>query len=83
MTLESLSEDQHSVEIFCCYLHLLSSCSSIHHQTNIENTQICSEDHPSVSRIRLLHLLLDALAVNDEEDTPLSSILQDYHVEEE
>ena len=36
---------------------------------------IDSEDFPSFSRNELLHLLLDAHVVNDEEDTLLSSIL--------
>ena len=36
-----------------------------------------SEDFPSFSRNELLHLLLDAHVLNDEEDTLLSSILHD------
>ena len=34
--------DQYNIEIFSCCLCLLPSCSSIHHQTNIESAQICS-----------------------------------------
>ena len=49
--------DQYNIEIFSYGLRLLPSCSSIHHQTNIESTQIRSEDHLSVSRIRSSHLL--------------------------
>ena len=52
---------QYNIEIFYCCLRLLPSCSFIHHQTNIESTQICSEDHLSVSRIRSHHLLLEVV----------------------
>ena len=58
---------QYSIEIFYCCLRLLPSCSSIHHQTNIGSTQICSEDHLSVSRIRSLHLLLEVVLRVEEE----------------
>ena len=59
--------NQYNIKIFSFYLRLLPSCSSIHNQTNIESTQICSEDHLSVSRIRSPHLLLDVvLRVEDE-----------------
>ena len=58
---------QYSIEIFYCCLRLLPYCSSIHHQTNIESNQICSEDHLSISRTRSLHLLLEVvLRVEDE-----------------
>ena len=59
--------DQHSIEIFSCCLRLLPSCFSIHHQTNIESTQIYSEDHLLVSRIRSLHLLLEVILRVEEE----------------
>ena len=59
--------DQHSIEIFSCCLRLLPSCSSIHHQTNIESIQIFSEDHLSVSRIRSPHLLLEVILRVEEE----------------
>ena len=52
---------QYSIEIFYCCLRVLPSCSSMHHQTNFEKAQICSEDLPSVSRIRSLHLLLEVI----------------------
>ena len=55
---------QYSIEIFSCCLRLLPSCSSTHHQTNIESAQICSEDHLSVSRIRSHHLLLEVFSVS-------------------
>ena len=58
---------QYSFEISYCCLRLLPSCSSIHHQTNIESTQFCSEDHLSVSRIRSLHLLLEVVLRVEEE----------------
>ena len=60
---------QYNIEIIHCCLRLLPSCSSIHHQTNTEteNTQISSEDHPSVSRIRSLHLLLEEILRVEEE----------------
>ena len=50
--------NQYNIKIFYCCFCFLPSCSSIHHQTNIESTQICSEDL-SVSRIRSHHLLLE------------------------
>ena len=59
--------DQHSIEIFSCCLRLLPSCSSIHHQTNIESTQTRSEDHLLLSRIRSLHLLLEVILCAEEE----------------
>ena len=39
------------LNVWLC-LRLLPSCSSIHHQTNIESTRIYSESYLSVSRIR-------------------------------
>ena len=59
--------DQYSIENFSCCLRLLPFCSSIHHQTNIESTQIYSEDDLSVSRIRSLHLLLEVTVHAEEE----------------
>ena len=59
--------DKHSIEIFSCCCRLLPFCSSIHPQTNVESTQICSEDHLLVSRIRSLHLLLEGI-LRVEED---------------
>ena len=47
---------------------------SIDCQTNEESVGIDSEDFPSFSRNAPLRLLLDSLAVNDEEDKLLSSI---------
>ena len=59
--------DQYNMEIFSCCHRLLPSCSSIHHQINIERTQIYSEDHLSVSRIRSHHLLLEVILRVEEE----------------
>ena len=59
--------DQYCIEIFSCCLRLLPSCSSIHDQTEIENTQTCSENHPSVSRTRSLNLLLEVINRVEEE----------------
>ena len=39
----------------------------MHHQTNIESTQIHSEDHLSVSRFRSHHLLLEVILRVEEE----------------
>ena len=47
---------------------------SIDRQTNEQIVRIDCEDFPSFSRNEPLRLLLDALAVNDEEDQLLSSI---------
>ena len=58
---------QYSIEIFSCFLRLLPSCSSIHHQTNTESSQNRSGDHPSVSRIQSLHLLLEVDHHDEEE----------------
>ena len=58
---------QYKIEIFSCCLHLLPFCSSTFHQTNIESSQICSEDHLSVSRIRSPHLLLEVMIRFEEE----------------
>ena len=58
--------DQYNIEIFSCCLRLLSSCSSTHPQNNIASTQIYSEDHLSVSRIRSSHLLEVILRAEEE-----------------
>ena len=58
--------EQYIIEIFSCCLRLLPSCASTYHQTKIENAQICSEDHLSVSRIPL-HLLLEVIVHAEEE----------------
>ena len=52
---------QYNIEIFYCCLRLLPSCSSLHHQTNIESAPNCSEDHLVVSRTRSHHLLLEVV----------------------
>ena len=59
--------DQYSIEIFSCCLRLLSSCSSTHHQINVQSAQIYSDDHLLVSRIRSHHLLLEAIVHVEEE----------------
>ena len=59
--------NQYNIETFSYYLRLLPSCSSTHHQTNIESAQICSEDHLSVSSIRSPHLLLEVILRAEEE----------------
>ena len=58
--------DQYNIEIFSCFLRLLPLCSSTFHQTNIENSQICSEDNLSISRVRSPYLLLEVLRVEAE-----------------
>ena len=63
----TLLTGQYSVEIFSCCLRLLPSCSSTHHQTNIESTQIGSEDHLLVSRIWSPRLLLEVILHDGEE----------------
>ena len=59
--------DRYSVEIFSCCLCFLPSCSSIHHQINVESSQIYSEDHLSFSRIRSDHLLFEVILRAEEE----------------
>ena len=56
-------------------LLLLPSMLYIDRQTNESIVGMDSEDFPSFSRNGPLHLLLDVLSVNDEEDEPLSSKL--------
>ena len=69
---------QNSVEIVYCCLRLLPFCSSIHHQTNVENSQIRTEDHLSVSRIRSHHLLLE-IDHHDEEEYSVVLTLGDRY----
>ena len=63
----SFLTDQYSIEIVSCCLRLMPSCSSIHHQTNTESTQICSENHLLVSRIQSPHPLLEVILRVEEE----------------
>ena len=58
---------QYSIEIFPCCLYLLPFYCSTFHQTNVESTHICSEDHLSVSRTRSPHLLLEVVLRVEEE----------------
>ena len=58
---------QYSIEILYGCLRLLPSCSSTFYQTNVESAQNRSEDDPSVSRIRSLHLLLEVILRVEEE----------------
>ena len=67
---------QCSTGIFFSLLLLLPNMLSIDRQTNEQIVGIDSEDFPSFSINEPLRLLLDALAVNDEEDKLLSSILR-------
>ena len=50
---------QYNIEIFSHGLRVLPFCSSIFHQTNAESSQSRTEDNLLISRIQLLHLLLD------------------------
>ena len=63
-----LLNHQCSTEIFFLLLLLLPNMLSIDRQTNEKIVGIDSEDFPSFSRNEPLRFLLDALAVNDEED---------------
>ena len=58
---------QYSIEIFSCCLRLLPFYSSTIHPTNIENSQIRSEDNLLISRIRSIHLLLEEILSVEEE----------------
>ena len=64
--------DQYNIEIFSCFLRLLPLYSSTFHQTNVESSQIRTEDNPLVSRIQSLHLLLE---VDDHDEEEYSVIL--------
>ena len=59
--------NQYNIEIFSCCLRLGPFCSSTFRHTNVESTQICSEDHLTVSRIRSTHHLLDEIHRAEEE----------------
>ena len=59
--------DQYNTEIFSCCLRLLPFYSSTFHQTNVESTQIRSENSLSVSRIRSPPLLLEVDHHDEEE----------------
>ena len=58
---------QYIIEIFSCGLRLLPLYSSTFHQTNVESSQIYTEDNLSVSRIRSHHLLLEDILHVEEE----------------
>ena len=59
--------DQYNIEIFSYCIHLLPFCSSTFHQTNVENSQIRTEDNLLISRIQSLHLLLEVDHYGEEE----------------
>ena len=64
--------DQYNIEIFSSFLRLLPLYSSTFHQTNVESTQIRSEDTPLISRIQSLHPLLE---VDDHDEEEYSVVL--------
>ena len=64
--------DQYNTEIFSCYHRLLPLYSSTFHQTNIEYSQIRSEDNPLFYRIQSLQLLLE---VDDHDEEEYSVVL--------
>ena len=64
--------DQYNIEIYSCVLLLLPFCSSTFHQTNVENSQIRSEDNLLVSTIQSLHLLFE---VDDHDEEEYSVVL--------
>ena len=49
---EFLLKDRYNIEIFACFLRLVSSCSPTFHQTNVEIAQNCSEDNLLFTRIQ-------------------------------
>ena len=57
--------NQYKIEIFSCFIRLLSFYSSTLHQTNIEIAQICSKDNLYSHEIQWLHLEVDD---HDEEE---------------
>ena len=65
---------QCNTKIFSCFLLLLllPCCSSTFHQTNIENSQIRSEENLLISRIHSLHQLLE---VDDHDEEEYSVVL--------
>ena len=62
--------------MFSCFVLLLPCFSSTCYQTNEGDTGNISVDFLSFSRTELLHHLLDAHVVHDEEDESTSSIFQ-------
>ena len=58
--------DQYNIEIFSCFLRISPLYSSTFHQTNVENSQMRSEDNVLISRIQSLHLL--EVDYHDEEE---------------
>ena len=64
--------DQYNIEIFSCFFSLLPLSSSTFHQTNVENSQIRTEDNLLISRIQSLHLLLE---VDDHDEEEYSVVL--------
>ena len=71
---EFLLKDQYNTEIFSYFLRLLPSCSSTHHQTNVDIVQNDSEDDLFISRIQSLHHLLE-VDYHDEEEWSVASTL--------
>ena len=64
--------DPYNIEIFSCGLRLQPFYSSTFHQTNVESTQIRSEDNLLIFRIQSLHLLL---VVDDHDEEEYSVVL--------
>ena len=64
--------DQYNIEIFSCFLRVLPLYSSTFHQTNVESSQIRSENNLLISRIQSLHLILE---VDDHDEEEYSVIL--------
>ena len=58
--------DQYNLEIFFCCLRLLPFYSSTFHQTNVENSQIRTEDNLLISRIQSLRLLHEVILRAEE-----------------
>ena len=63
---------QYIIEIFSCFLRHLPFYSSTFHQTNVESTQIRSEDKILICRIKSLNLLLE---VDDHDEEEYSVVL--------
>ena len=63
---------QYNIEIFSCGLRLLPFYSSTFHRTNVESSQIRTEDDLLISRIQSLHLLLE---VGDDDEEEYSVVL--------
>ena len=64
--------DHYNIEIFSCLLRLLPLYSSTFHQTNVESAQIRSDDNLLISRIQLLHRVLE---VDDHDEEEYSVVL--------